>query len=428
MRFFALSFAPARLRGLFCILIPATLAAAGCSEAESAQARRGPTTAPVDVVVAPVRVDSIQRQVEVVGTLFGDEETTVSAKVSGRVIAVHRDVGDRVRPGEPLAKIETTDYELARDQKQLAMRESLSKLGLSQFPEGDLDADSIPTVRKAQLAADNAEGRFLRGKQLHDQTPPRLSDQEFSDLQTTFEVAKNEHQVQVLLAQTTLAEARARRAELAMAEQQLADATIRAPVDQSTASTQPVHDREYAVAERIISVGEFVRDGAPTFRLIDDDPIKLRASVPERFAGEVKVGQVVRIAIEGASEPFEGRITRINPQIDPTNRNFRIEALFENPQRKLKPGAFARSAIETRVEPNVIFVPQSSVVTFAGVHRIFVDQNGATAERVVTLGERRADEIEVRTGLKPEDRIVVTGAQKLVPGTPLSIKPPDQLR
>lgn len=396
----------------------------GCSEAESASRRAIPTTAPVDVTVAPVRVDSAQRSVEVVGTLHGDEETTISAKVAGRIVAVHHDVGDRVKPGEVLAQVEARDYELARSQKQLAMRESLARLGLSGFPDGSFDPDAIPTVRKARLGAENAEGRFLRGKQLHDQQPPRLSDQEFADLQTAWEVARNEHQVQILAAESTLADARARQAELAMADQQLADTTIRAPVEQPTAaSTQPSVGREFAVAERIVSIGEFVRDGAPMFRLIDDDPIKLRAGVPERFVDEVKTHQTVRVRVEAYDREFGGVVRRVNPQIDAANRNFRVEVLIGNDDHLLKAGAFARASIETRVEPNVIFVPQSAVVTFAGVNRVFISEDGAAVERKVELGPRRGEEVEIRWGLKGSETVVVTGAGKLSPGTPLNAQP-----
>jgi RND family efflux transporter MFP subunit len=403
-------------------LLALLIAGLGCTDAESARKRAAPTTAPATVSVATVVAAPAQRSVQVVGTLHGDEETTISAKVSGRIVAVMHDVGDRVKPGQPLAQIETRDYELARAQKHLAMRESLSRLGLNELPEGAFDADRIPTVVKARLAAENAEGRFMRGKQLHDQQPPRLSDQEFADLQTARDVAQNEYQVQVLEAQATLAEARARHAELEMADQQLTDTTIRTPGG-STATTQPVPGRQYAVVERMISVGELVSPGTALFRLVDDDPIKLRASVPERFASEMQTGQTVRVRVDAYSDTFTGKITRINPQVDPANRNFRIEALIDNADHRLQSGAFAQASIETRVDSEAIFIPQSAVVSFAGVSRVFVNMDGKATERIVKLGDRRGDDVEIVKGLNAGESIVTTGAAKLVPQTPLIIQP-----
>src|SRR5204863_6415050 len=135
--------------------------------------------------------EPLQRYVEVVGTLWGDEDATISNKVPGKVIAIYADIGDRVASGEPLAQLLKADYELDRNQKQSALQESLAKLGLRELPTGDLDVNAIPAVRRAKLQADNAESRYNRGKQLHDETPPLLSDQDFADLRLAWEVAKS---------------------------------------------------------------------------------------------------------------------------------------------------------------------------------------------------------------------------------------------
>ena len=121
-------------------------------------------------------------------------------------------------------------------------------------------------------------------------------------------------------------------------------------------------------------------------------------------------------------EAFTGNVTRINPQVDPTNRNFRIEALIDNPDHRLQPGAFAQASLETRVDPEAIFIPQSAVVSFAGVNRVFVNNDGKASERIVQLGDRRGDEVEVVKGLKAGESIVTTGVAKLVPDTPLIIQ------
>jgi multidrug efflux pump subunit AcrA (membrane-fusion protein) len=419
------------------LALVAAAVTAGCSEGESA---RAPAARPADmqavtVTAAPVRAGSAQRTVDVVATLFGDEETTISAKVSGRIVAIYHDVGDRVQPGQPLAQLETRDYELTRSQRQLAMREALARIGLGALPEGDFDPSEIPTVQKARLAAENAEGRFQRGKQLHEQQPPRLSDQEFADLQTAWEIARNELQVQVLATQATLAEARARQAETQVAEQQLADATVRAPAANlappagavasaaDVAGPSGTNHREYAVAQRLVSIGEFVREGTPLFRLIDDNPIKLRAAVPERFASDVRVGQRVLATVDAFEQPFVGTISRINPQVDSASRSFGIEARIENPDTVLKPGGFARASIETSREENVIFIPASAVVSFAGVNRVYVVEEGKASERLVELGPRRGDEIEIRSGLSAGDTLVTSRPGSLVTGTPLDLQP-----
>ena len=109
----------------FAIVMLLACAVAGCKK-ESARAEipgdRKQDAVPV--TVAPAVVAAVQRSVEVTGTLFGDEEATVSAKVPGRIVQILRDVGDRAASGEPLAQIDKTDYELAAAQKQMAAQAS----------------------------------------------------------------------------------------------------------------------------------------------------------------------------------------------------------------------------------------------------------------------------------------------------------------
>src|SRR5688572_19273061 len=292
-----------RLRMFAALLLAAPLAA-GCSEeadaktGEGGQQQRANQPA-VPVTLAPTVVKPLQRTVDVVGTLYGDEETTISAKVPGRVTEVMKDVGDRCGDGEPLAQIDRIDYELARTQAEMAVRETLAKLGLTEIPQGEFDPTKVPTVERARLQLANAEAKFRRGEQLFRQTPPLISEQDFADLQTAQQVAKSDHDVALLTARSLLAEAGTRRSELDLASQRLADTTVRAPGN--PAATQPSGEApagRFAVSERLVSPGEYVSAGAAMFRLVADNPIKLRASVPERFVSRLAVGQQARISVE----------------------------------------------------------------------------------------------------------------------------------
>src|SRR5690606_6413584 len=148
---------------------------------------------------------SLPRTVSVVGTLYGDEETTISAKVPGRVRQILADVGDRVSPGEALAEIDPVDYELVIDQKEMSVRQALARLGLKELPDGDFDGSTIATVERARFQAANARAKLNRAKQLFEQQPPLISEQDFADLQTANEVAQRDYEVALLEAQALLA-------------------------------------------------------------------------------------------------------------------------------------------------------------------------------------------------------------------------------
>jgi RND family efflux transporter MFP subunit len=377
------------MRALIVIGLTVMALAGGC---EKAQATRAAKPEAVSVAVAMSTVGPVQREVEIVGTLYGDEEATVSAKVPGRIVEVAKDVGDRASTGEPLAQIDKTDYELAVAQKRMAVAAALAKLGLSEMPGADFDPKTVPTVERSRLESENAKAKLNRAQQLFDQKPPLISEQDYADIKTAHEVARSNYDVELLTARAQVADARARQSELDAEVQRLRDATVRAPGGEGSASTAP-SARRYAVAARMTSIGEYVREGTALFRLIADDPIKFRAQMPERFLGEVKVGQKVRVSVEAYEEPFAGAVSRITPQVDVNTRTFGVEMLVPNAQGKLQSGAFARGAVLTRVQENVTFVPVDALVTFAGVNKIFSVENGKAVEKKVETGQRVGDRI-----------------------------------
>jgi multidrug efflux pump subunit AcrA (membrane-fusion protein) len=414
-------------RGIFVTFAGMAVLIAGCARKDEAPKAKADPTVPV--VLAAVSTDPVQRTVEVVGTLWGDEDAVISAKVPGRVAAVLKDVGDRAEANEPLAQIEKVDYETARKQKQSAVLEALSKLGLKDFPKGEFDPANVPTVQKAKLQEENAESRYKRAEQLHEQSPPALSDQDFQDMKTTYEVARSNYDVELLTAQSLLTQARTQQADLEIADQRLVDTTVRAPVGVTgqAATSQPsaaASTRSYGIASRMVSVGEYVKEGTPMFRLIADDPVKLRASVPERYIAEVKVGQNVSVRVESYQDAFKGKLTRINPQVDPANRTFQIEAVIANPERLLKPGSFARASVLTRTDPKVVFAPIESVTTFAGVSKVFTVNNGKAKEMLVETGDHRDRDntVEIVKGLQGDEKVVVEGVSKLATGVPVKIR------
>jgi multidrug efflux pump subunit AcrA (membrane-fusion protein) len=419
------------LLALLAVALPA------CKKADAKAAGAPRTAATIPVSLAPAKVMSVTRTVDVVGTLYGEEETVVSAKVPGRIINLYKDVGDPVAPGEPLVQLKPNDYQLAVAKADLAMKEALAKLGLTELPPPDFDVTKIPTVVRARLQADNAQARFNRGKKLFEAQPTKLiTEEQFTDLQTAVKVAQSEYEVELLNAKSLVASAQALKGDLDIATQRLNDATTRAPsapepsTQSSGLSTQDSGlntTREYVVVARYVNVGELVREITPAYKLIDDNPIKLKAMVPERHVAEVKVGQKAKVRIEAyAGVDFEGVISRVNPQVEIANRTFWVEILINNDDHRLKSGAFARAAIQTVVQPNVVFIPQQALVSFAGVNKVFtVDRNNKAVEITVDPGEARTPDnhIEIAKGLKGAEQVVTTNAGKLATGTPVTLQP-----
>lgn len=388
-----------------------------CSESGANKADSKPVQKAIPVSLGAATVLPMPRGVEVTGTLAADEVIVISAKVAGRIDSYQADIGQRVSRTAVLAQIDPTDYRLAVTEKQMSVAESLAKLGLTDFPGPAFQIDEVPTVRRALQQAANAKARYGRIRELHDQKPPMVSDQDFADVETAYQVANSELEVARLAAKAVLAEARTKQAELAGAQQRLMDTTIRA---QSPAATQAAKTADtLAITERLVAQGDYVREGTPMFRLVVDDPLRLRLPVPERFVGRVKEGQSVSITVQAHADTFTGTVVRISPEIDSVSRAFTVEAEFANADRRLKPGAFAKATILTDPEARSVFVPANAVVSFAGVHRVYSAVDGKAKENRVELGVKRNDAVEITRGLKGDERLILTPPNQISPGTPI---------
>lgn len=398
------------------LLLVASLSMVACDPA--APSAQQATPAPIAVEAVHPQLREFTRLVRATGSIFGDEEATIAAKVSGRVVAVHRDLGDVAKPAEPLLQIDPTDYLLARTERERALSQTLARLGLDAMPDEALDVDALPSVERARLQAANARARFERGRSLADRQPPLISEQDFADLQTAAEVAESELRVERLTAQAILAEASVLEAELATAAQRISDTVHLTPVSAGMSMAT-----RYQIAARYVSIGDFVQMGDPLFRVVDSDPVKLRVTAPERRLGDVRVGQIARVTVEAFAEPFEGRVSRISPTVDQATRTFLIEVTVPNADGRLAPGAFAVAEIEIARE-SALALPVDAVVAFAGVVKVVTVVDGKAQEQRVATGDVQDGFVEVMGRLTPNDLVIRQPSGAIVTGAPVEIRAP----
>lgn len=382
------------------------LSTPACRKAASSAEKGAPAEVATLVSLAPVRLGPLDETIKIVGTLYGREEITISAKVEGQIVRMPADIGDRVPPGGMLCEIDPTNYQLAVNEAEMAVSESLSKLGLREIPAEAFKVEQVSTVERARYQVENARARYERGRKLNMQKPPVMSDQEFRDLETAYSVARSDYEVAQLDARAQLAAARTKQMVLNTARQRLADTGVKAPGAESMKLGPRDH---FAVSKRYVSINAYVDAGDALFDLILDDPIKYRATVPELYLAKVRAGQAVNVTVESyPGQVFKGSVSRINPAIDRVSRTFEVEVAVSNPERKLHPGAFARGDLIVGRAGNVPFVPSSAIVSFAGIDRVFSVRDGKAAEHIVQAGDAIAGEVPVMSGLNGVDSVVVT--------------------
>jgi membrane fusion protein (multidrug efflux system) len=180
------------------------------------------------------------------------------------------------------------------------------------------------------------------------------------------------------------------------------------------------------VKERQVAVGQYVAGGSMQstrlFLLVRTDPLKLKASVPERFQGQVRAGQEVQLQVEAyPGRTFAGTVTRVGPAVFPDTRTFPIEARVRNREGLLKPGSFAKGHVQTRLERGAAFIPEDGLYYFVGITKAFVVKDGVVEERLVKVGERRDGLVEIVEGLKPGEQVATSRLGQLFNGAAVQV-------
>lgn len=361
-------------------------------QASTRQGRAGESSAARKVKTAAVAETPFGETVTANGTLAAYDQTTVSVKVPGRVRTISVDLGSVVSRGQVIAQVDPEDYRLRVQQSEASLAQARARLGLA--PDGTddrVDPEKTATVRQARAVLD--EARFNRDRAARLVEQGVIAKAEFDTADAAFKIAEGRYQdayEEIRNRQGVLAQ---RRSELALARQQLKDTAVVAPLDG-------------IVQEKRTSVGEYLAAGAPLVNIVRMDPLRLRAEIPERESHTVRTGQDVRVTVEGDTNIYLGKIMRLSPVIAEQNRMLVVEADVRN-NGKLRPGSFARAEIVTNDAKMAVTVPNNAIVTFAGIEKVIVVQNGKAQEKPITTGRRNEEFTEIVAGISVGEKVIV---------------------
>jgi membrane fusion protein (multidrug efflux system) len=244
-------------------------------------------------------------------------------------------------------------------------------------------------VRQAKAELDIARANFQRNDE--------LARQKFISIRARDESAAN---VQVLDAKLALAQARLSRLE------------IKAPFSG-------------IVGMRVVSVGDYVKDGADLVNLEDISSVKVDFRVPEKYVDRVRKGQELEVTVDALpNKPFRARVDAIDPQVDSSGRSALLRGRIDNPQGKLKPGMFARVRLTLAERSDAMMVPEEAIVPQGDKSIVWKVVDGKALRTEVRTGLRRQARVEILDGLKLGDLVVTAGQIRLSrDGAPVSIAP-----
>lgn len=366
-------------------LLALAVAAAGCRRAAPTETA-AQAVAPVSVSVAAVKTQDEPVTIEATGSFDADESSDVAPDAAGRVVATPVDVGQYVKEGAVLVRLQGVDAGLRLDEARASVSRAEASLKL---------AESQNTL--AQTTAQRYASLQATGD-----VSSTVADQARTGAETAVQ--------NVNTARATVAQARA---QLAQAEKAVADVAIVAPFSGY-------------ISQRRVSLGEYVQPSNPVVTLLKIDPLRLRLTIPGVQAGQIRVGQTVTATVDAYPEQsFTGKITAINPAIAAESRSFIVEARVPNPQALLKPGMFAVATVDQGRTMKTMLVPRRAVIEDANTnsHRVFIiDKDNKARLRVVQLAARElGDNTRILAGIEGSDRVATSNLAQLYDGADVTI-------
>jgi RND family efflux transporter MFP subunit len=371
---------------------------------------------PMPVEFATVKRAPVAERVTIVGNLIGAATVEAVPRVNGRLQEVHVRLGDRVRQGQPIAKIEDREV-----REQVRQQEAAYKV-------------SEATIRQREADLRLAQTNLERNKSLLDrQLLPR---QTYDDTEARHQAAI----AQLDLARAQFEQSKARLDELHI---NLANTVIASPVDGF-------------IGKRYLDPGASVSPNAPVASVVDIRHVRMVANVVEKDVKRVQVGMNALVEVDAfPGEKFTGRISRLAPVFDPQTRTAEMEIEVPNASFRLKPGMYARVQLTVAERSNALAVPRNAIVNVNDKTGVFVagpaqagggtrgtggtprgdaqPAGGAPAMTArfvpVVIGIRDEDQVEISAGLEEGTRIVTTGAMglrdgdRIVPSGPAGGRP-----
>jgi RND family efflux transporter MFP subunit len=328
-------------------------------------ALKGTVELPATVVeVTEVTLGDIIERIESNGVIQAWQEADISPEVSGKVKAIFAEVGDNLKAGDPIFKLNDELLQLQ--------------------------------VEKAGSLVTQLEGNHLTSKRDLTRKEKLFKDGVVSELDRDLARAKEKADRGLL---------EGAKASLKIAERDLRETTIKSPINGS-------------LAERLVDVGTSVNPQMKVASVVDTSKIRIRIGVSEKQIHKIRKGQNVTVSVDAfPAKEYQGTVFTAGMKANETSLTFPVEiSLTNNREPLLKPGMIARLKIQTGKHTQVVSIPQNAILTEAGTAFVFVEQDGIARKVTIVPDQTIDSRTIVREGLSPGDHLITVGAQTIAEG------------
>jgi RND family efflux transporter MFP subunit len=372
------------------VLITALLLISGCTDKDKGKGQQPP---PPSVTVAQPLKKAITEWQVFTGRLDSVNDVEIRARVSGYLDKVHFDDGEVVKKGDLLFTIDQRPFQAAVDQAEAAFAQANAALTLA---ESNL-------MRASRLIKENA-------------------------------ISRQDYDLRTSEAEQAAANTKAAEAALTQARLELEYTEVRSPI-------------EGVAGDYLVTAGNLVSGGAgggavgstllttvvphrPIYAYFEIDESSVLANVRRIMAGRMpgrgEPGSALPVQMQLRDEtgfPHKGVFDFVDNRLDRETATLTARARFENEDRFLTPGLFARIRMQTTDEYDAILIPDKAVGTLQTKKFVWiVDSEGKAERRIIETGSLHEGMRIVRSGLEGSERVIIAGLQQVRPGSPLTVE------
>ncbi len=381
-----------------------------------------PSGQPIAVQTLVLQPRAIAQTLTLSGTIQPIQKATLSTRVSGRIVYLPVEAGDRVHKGQVLARINVLDIAAQTNQAQAGVAQAQANLAQAQAGVAQAQAalnQQLAQRLDAQSALKLARIEQKRMAQL--QAEGVVSQQQLDRANTSLEQAQAklaQVQANIRQAQAAINQAQAAIAQSQAAVRQAEAGVTAASINQSYGTILAPFDG--TVTAKLAYEGEttnpYSMNGTELLKLENSNRLQLEVTVPEANRQYVRLGQTVQVQIGTEQQSSEGKIAQIISAADPNSRSFMVKIPLR-PSLEIMSGMFGRIELPTGEKAQAIAIPRSAIFRRGQLEGVYVTGSNNRAEiRWVKTGKARNDQVEIVSGLSKGDRLITNHLNQLTDG------------
>ncbi|WP_297422432.1 efflux RND transporter periplasmic adaptor subunit [Clostridium sp.] len=323
-------------------------------------------------------------------TLEAYQQGIVSSKISAKVMSESLENGQYVNAGDTLVTLDDQDIKnnIKTAQAQL------------QVYENQLNSSQV-ALEKLKINLDDAQRNYDRQKTLFDGNAISKADLEAAE--KTLNNAKADYDSGNATIQTAQSNIDAEKVSISNLQDNLNNTIIKAPISG-------------VISNKSANIGQMASSGAALATVNDISSIYATIQVPQEKISSVKIGQPATIVVDGSDKTFNGTVQNMDLSADTTSRVFNCKIKIDNSDKSLLPGIYGKVTLVNDQKIEVITIPINALVGNEGDYSVFINDNGTAKKTKVTIGETNDNNVEITSGVKNGDQIIVTNTSTLQDG------------